>query len=83
VVNGRSVFLQGVDWPPLATNFADVPDATYRHRVSLYHELGANTLRVWGGSYLEKEVFYNLLAEGRCPLSRGDGGAGRRACNAP
>ncbi|MFZ4397965.1 MAG: glycosyl hydrolase 2 galactose-binding domain-containing protein [Kiritimatiellia bacterium] len=63
VVNGRPVFLQGVDWLPLAPNFADVPDATYRHRVSLYHELGANTLRVWGGSYLEKEVFYDLCDE--------------------
>jgi beta-mannosidase len=55
VVNGRPVFLQGVDWLPLAPNFADAPDATYQHRISLYHELGANTLRVWGGSYLEPD----------------------------
>ncbi len=63
VVNGRRVFLQGVDWLPLAPNFADVPDAAYRHRTSLYRELGANTLRVWGGSFLEKEVFYTLCDE--------------------
>jgi beta-mannosidase len=63
VINGQPVFLQGVDWLPLAPNFADVPDATYRHRISLYRDLGVNTLRVWGGSYLEKEVFYNLCDE--------------------
>lgn len=60
VVNGRPLFLQGVNWTPIRPFFADVPEAEYRKRVDLYRELGCNVFRVWGGSFLEKELFYDL-----------------------
>jgi beta-mannosidase len=60
VVNGRPIFLQGVNWTPIRPNFADVGDEDYRQRLTLYREMGCNVLRVWGGAYLEKRCFYDL-----------------------
>lgn len=62
-VNDRPIFLQGVNWTPIRPNFADVTDDQYRRRLALYRDLGCNTLRVWGGAFLEKEVFYDLCDE--------------------
>jgi beta-mannosidase len=62
-VNGRPVFLQGCNWVPPRSNFADVTEADYRKRLELYKDLGANILRVWGGATLERERFYNLCDE--------------------
>ena len=60
VVNGRPVFLQGVNCPPLLPNYADVPETLYQERLTLYRDLGVNTLRVNGVGFLEKEAFYDL-----------------------
>ncbi|MCK6487824.1 MAG: hypothetical protein L6R48_05685 [Planctomycetes bacterium] len=62
-VNGRPVFLQGANWVPLRTCFADVTEGEYRERLATYRDLGFNLLRVWGGSVLEREVFYRLCDE--------------------
>ena len=62
-VNGRPIFLQGVNWSPIRPNFADVTEADYRKRLELYRDLGMNILRVWGGGFLEKECFYDLCDE--------------------
>ena len=62
-VNGRPIFLQGVNWVPVRPNFADVTEDDYRKRLELYRDLGMNILRVWGGSIPEKECFYNLCDE--------------------
>ena len=63
VVNGRPIFLQGVNCPPLLPNFADVTDALYEQRLTLYRDLGVNALRINGVGFLEKETFYNLCDE--------------------
>lgn len=63
VVNGRPVFLQGVNWTPIRPNFADVKEGEYRRLLQTYRDLNCNILRVWGGAYLEKEVFYRLCDE--------------------
>jgi beta-mannosidase len=63
VVNGRPIFLQGVNFPPLLPNFADVTDDRYRLFLGRYQELGANTFRVNGVGYLEKQQFYDLCDE--------------------
>ncbi len=63
VVNGKRVFLQGVNCPPMLPNYADtLPDA-YQKRLALYRDLGVNTLRVNGCGFLEKEVFYDYCDE--------------------
>ncbi|MEZ0297597.1 MAG: glycoside hydrolase family 2 TIM barrel-domain containing protein [Candidatus Methylacidiphilales bacterium] len=60
VVNGRPVFLQGVNWTPLSPTFADLREVDYEKMVGTYHTMGANIFRVWGGAYLEKPWFYEL-----------------------
>lgn len=62
-VNGEPLFLQGVNWTPIRPNFADVTDEEYRQRLALYRDLGCNLLRVWGGAFLEKPIFYDLCDE--------------------
>ena len=63
VMNGRPVFLQGVNWTPILPNFADVTEEDYRKRLTAYRDMGCNILRVWGGAVLEKEFFYSLCDE--------------------
>ena len=63
VVNGKPVFLQGVNCPPLLPNFADATEADYRKRLEGYRGLGVNTLRVNGVGFLEKTCFYDLCDE--------------------
>ncbi len=63
VANGRPLFLQGVNWTPILPNFADVTPDDYRRLLRLYRDLGCNVLRVWGGAFLEKEIFYDLCDE--------------------
>ncbi len=60
VVNGRPVFLQGVNWTPIRPNYADLTTADYELRIKAYADMGCNVLRVWGGAFLEKEIFYDL-----------------------
>ena len=62
-VNGKSVFLQGVNWTPIRPNFADLAESDYRKLLAAYKDLGANTLRVWGGGFPEKQWFYDLCDE--------------------
>jgi beta-mannosidase len=62
-VNGRPVFLQGVNWTPIRPNFADVGEEDYRRRLDTYRRMGCTVLRVWGGAILEKEIFYDLCDE--------------------
>ncbi len=63
VVNGRPIFLQGVNFPPILPNFADVTEMDYRKRIELYRDLGVNVFRVNGVGFLETECFYNLCDE--------------------
>ncbi len=63
VVNGRPVFLQGIDWTPIRPMFADLTREDYRRLIEQYRELGVNIFRVWGGAYLEKSWFYDLCDE--------------------
>jgi len=63
VVNGKPVFLQGVNWVPVRPNFADVTEADCRKRLELYRDLGCNMLRVWGGATLETKCFFDICDE--------------------
>lgn len=62
-VNGKSLFMQGINWTPIRTMFADVTEDMYRDYLLKYKDLGANLLRVWGGATLEKECFYDICDE--------------------
>lgn len=63
VINGKPVFLQGIDWTPIRPTFADLRREDFRKLIELYAELGCNIFRVWGGAYLETNDFYELCDE--------------------
>jgi beta-mannosidase len=62
-VNGRPIFLQGVNWTPIRPNFADVTERDYRRLLEIYRQIGCNILRVWGGAFLERQCFYDICDE--------------------
>ena len=59
VVNGRPVFLQGVNFQPIRANFADLCEEDYRKRIELYRDLGANMFRINACGYLEHTWLYD------------------------
>ncbi len=63
VVNGKELFLFGVNWTPIRPNFADLQDEDHRKRLLVYQDIGVNMLRVWGGGFLERESFYDICDE--------------------
>ncbi len=75
VVNGRPLFLQGVNWTPPRMCYQDVTREETERLVTIYRDLGCNVLRVWGGGYLESPEFYaacdraGLLVWQEFPLS--------------
>jgi beta-mannosidase len=74
-VNGRPIFLQGVNWTPVRLAYMDATRAETEELVGLYRDMGCNLLRVWGGASLESEEFYaacdrsGLLVWQEFPLS--------------
>jgi beta-mannosidase len=75
VVNGRPLFLQGVNWTPARMAYQDATREEIGSLVGLYRDMGCNLLRVWGGASLESEEFYDacdragLLVWQEFPLS--------------
>lgn len=63
VVNGRPVFLQGVNFAPLCANYADLTREDYERRLRQYRDLGLNLLRLNACQFLEREWFYELCDE--------------------
>lgn len=63
VVNGRPVFLQGVNFPPLQANYADLTRDDYARRLRQYADLGLNLFRINACQFLERTWFYDLCDE--------------------
>lgn len=62
-VNGRPVFLQGVNFAPIRAHFADLTRDDYATRLELYRDLGCNMLRINACGFLERTWFYDLCDE--------------------
>lgn len=62
-INGRNVFLKGVNWVPADACPADVDEARYRLFLQRFREAGVNFVRVWGGGLKEKDSFYDIADE--------------------
>lgn len=63
VINGRPIFLQGVNFAPLCGNFADLQREDYEKRLKLYQDLGLNLFRINACQFLERQWFYDLCDE--------------------
>lgn len=62
-INGVDTFLRGVNWTPVQLDYMAWDEPRYRHLLGLYRDMGCNVLRVWGGAFVEREIFYRLCDE--------------------
>ena len=58
-VNGKEVFLFGINWTPIRPNFADLREQDYRKRIAVYRDTGMNVIRVWGGGFPERQWLFD------------------------
>ncbi len=59
IVNGKPIFMKGVNIVPAGMFPADTPDSVYINLVKMAHEANMNMIRVWGGGYYLPEAFYD------------------------
>ena len=57
-VNGRPLFIRGINWVPLSPFYGTVSAERYEAMLRLYRHMNVNLLRVWGGAILETDAFY-------------------------
>ncbi|MFD2328657.1 glycoside hydrolase family 2 TIM barrel-domain containing protein [Cohnella sp. GCM10020058] len=60
VVNGKRIYVRGVNMTPLDHLYGNVTPEQYEYYVLLMKRAGVNMVRVWGGGVIEKEYFYEL-----------------------
>lgn len=63
VLNGKRIFLRGVNWVPLSPFYGAVTREHYRNYIQRFKDMNCNLLRVWGGAILEKQEFYDACDE--------------------
>lgn len=62
-VNGKPVFLKGMNWSPADAIPARVDDARYDELLGACRDANINALRVWGGGMYEHDHFYDRCDE--------------------
>lgn len=60
IINGRKIYIKGVNITPLDHIYGNVSTEQYEHLVTAMVNAGVNLVRVWGGGLIEKEIFYDL-----------------------
>lgn len=63
VVNGKRLFIKGVNWVPLSPFYGTVTREDYVKYLSIFKTMNVNLLRVWGGAILENADFYDVCDE--------------------
>jgi beta-mannosidase len=63
VVNGRRVFLKGINWVPISPFYGAVTREDYERYIGRFESMNCNILRVWGGAILEHTDFYDVCDE--------------------
>ena len=59
IVNGEEIFCRGGNWVPCDPFASEESDEKITALVRSAREMGANTLRVWGGGLFERSVFFD------------------------
>ena len=57
-VNGRRVFIKGVNWVPLSPFLGSIRAEQYDAYLGRFSAMQANLVRVWGGAIHESQQFY-------------------------
>ena len=63
VLNGRKIYIKGVNMTPLDHVYGAVTKERYALMVTAMVQANANLVRIWGGGLIEKEDFYDLCDE--------------------
>ncbi len=58
MVNGRRIFIKGVNWVPLSPFYGTVRPEDYGPYLQRFVTMHANLVRVWGGAIYEHDAFY-------------------------
>ncbi len=59
-VNGQEIFCRGSNWVPVSNMTGAIDDSEYEKLLFAAKMGNFNMLRVWGGGFYEKEIFYDL-----------------------
>ncbi|MBS0631740.1 MAG: hypothetical protein JSS11_07475 [Verrucomicrobia bacterium] len=57
-INGKKVFMKGMNWTPADAIFTRVDEARYDQLLTIAKDTNINAMRVWGGGVYEKDYFY-------------------------
>ena len=57
-VNGKKIFLKGMNWTPVDAIFARIDAARYDQLLAVTKDANINAMRVWGGGIYEHDHFY-------------------------
>lgn len=60
VINGRKIYIKGVNMTPLDHLYGNVTIEQYQQMIYLMKAAHINLVRVWGGGIIEKKAFYDL-----------------------
>jgi beta-mannosidase len=60
VINGKKVYVKGVNMVPLDHVYGNVVREQYEWYIRLMKHAHINMVRIWGGGIIEKEMFYEL-----------------------
>lgn len=63
IVNGKPVFMKGVNWIPADFFPTRIKAEQYRQLLESCKNANMNMIRVWGGGIYEPDVFYDLCDE--------------------
>lgn len=63
VINGRPVFVKGVNWIPADFFPHRMTEERYRELLQACKDANINMIRVWGGGIYEPDIFYDLCDE--------------------
>jgi beta-mannosidase len=62
-LNDKPIYIKGANWVPFHFFPSETDSAKYRNLLTLAKSSHFNMLRVWGGGFYEKEIFYELCDE--------------------
>jgi len=59
IVNGRRLFMKGINWVPISPFYGALRAEDYAHQLGQMKKMNVNLVRVWGGAINEKIAFYD------------------------
>ncbi|MEA4937046.1 MAG: glycoside hydrolase family 2 protein [Paludibacter sp.] len=62
IINGHAIFVKGMNWQPIDV-LLETSETQYRWVLEAAKNMGIQLIRVWGGGYVETDIFYKICNE--------------------